>query len=138
MSEQNKTLARRYAEEFWNGGRTDLFEEIVAQDAVSHSTLGDSDAEGWKQGAAMMRNAFPDLHIKIDDELADADRVVQRWTISGTNKGEIFGRPATGEKAVWQAITIFRLSRGRIAEIWSQGDTFGMMQQLGAIPSPGR
>jgi steroid delta-isomerase-like uncharacterized protein len=137
MSEENKAIARRYVEQFWNEGRIDLFEEIVAEDAVSHTTRGDAGAEGWKQGAGMLRNAFPDIRITLDDEMAVDGKVVQRWTISGTNEGELFGMPATGKKAVWPAIAIFRLSGAKIAELWAQGDTLGMLQQLGAVPSPG-
>ena len=137
MSEENKALARRYSEEFWNEGREDLFDEIVAQDAVAHVGGQNHDIEAWKQGAAMLRNAFSDFHIQIDDEMAVDDKVIQRWTISGTNEGEFSGMPATGKKVAWPAIAIFRLSGAKIAEIWTQGDTLGMMQQLGHVPSPG-
>ena len=137
MSKGNKAIARRYVEEFWNEGRFDLFDELVAQDAVSHTNQGDADVEGWRQGAGMLRNAFPDFHITVEDEMTVDSKVVQRWTLSGTNQGELLGRPATGKKAVWPAIAIFRLSGAKIAEVWVQGDSLGLMQQLGAIPTPG-
>lgn len=135
MSEEDKAIARRYAEQFWNEGRVDVFEEIVAPDAVSHSMQGDVGAEGWKQGTGMLRNAFPDLRITIEDEMAVDGKVVQRWTISGTNEGELFGMPATGKRVAWPAVAIFRIAGAKIAELWSQGDTLGMMQQLGLVPS---
>jgi steroid delta-isomerase-like uncharacterized protein len=137
MSEGNKAIARRYVEEFWNERRFDLFDELVAQDAVSHTNQGDADFEGWKQGVGILRTAFPDFHITVEDEMAVDSKVVQRWTLRGTNQGELLGIPATGKKAVWPAIVIFRLSGAKIAEIWVQGDSLGMMQQLGVVPSPG-
>lgn len=137
MSEENTAIARRYVEEFWNDRRVDLFDELVAQDGVSHTNQGDADIEGWRQGVGMLRNAFPDFHITVEDEMAVDSKVVQRWILSGTHQGELLGIPATGKKVAWPAIAIFRLSGTKIAEVWVQGDSLGMMQQLGAIPSPG-
>lgn len=137
MSEENKGVARRYVQQFWNEGRVDLFEEIVAQDAVAHTNQGDADYEGWKQGAGMLRKAFPDFHITVEDEMSADSKVVQRWTLSGTNQGDYLGISATGKKVVWSAIAIFRLSGAKIAEVWVQGDNLSMMQQLGVVPSPG-
>ena len=137
MSQENKTIAHRYVEEFWNEGRVDIFEEIVAPDGVSHSTLGDANAEEWRQGTAALRNAFPDIRITIDDEIAADGKVVQRWTIRGTHQGDFFGVPATGKKVAWPVIAIFRLSGAKIAEVWTQGDTLSTLQQLGAVPTLG-
>jgi steroid delta-isomerase-like uncharacterized protein len=137
MSEANKAVACRYVEEFWNEGRFDLFEELVAPDAVSHTNLGDMDAAAWKQGVGMMRTAFPDFRIAVEDEMAVDDKVIHRWTLSGTQQGEMFGLPATGNKAAWPVIAIFRLSGDKIAEIWTQGDSLSMMRQLGVTSLPG-
>jgi steroid delta-isomerase-like uncharacterized protein len=94
-------------------------------------------AEAWKQGTAALRNAFPDIRITIDDEIAADGKVVQRWTIRGTHQGDFFGVPATGKKVAWPVIAIFRLSGAKIAEVWTQGDTLNTLQQLGAVPPLG-
>jgi steroid delta-isomerase-like uncharacterized protein len=137
MSEENTAVVHRYVEQFWNEGRVDLFKEIVAADGISHSTQGDADFEGWKQGVTMLRNAFPDLHITVEDEIAGDSRVVQRWTLSGTHEGEFIGIPASGKRVSWPVIAIFRLSGDKLAESWTQGDTLSLLQQLGASPVPG-
>jgi steroid delta-isomerase-like uncharacterized protein len=137
MSEQNKAIVRRHIEQIWNKGQLDLFEEFIAQDVVPHTGSGISDAKSMKQGLAMARSAFPDIHIALDGELAVEDKVVQRFTISGTHQGDYLGVPATGKRAVWSGITIYRLAGGKIAEFWTQVDTFSLMQQLGVIPAPG-
>jgi steroid delta-isomerase-like uncharacterized protein len=138
MSDKNKAIARRYVEEFWNENKPDLLKTLVAPDGVVHSGAGEhAGREDWKQGTEVLRNAFPDFHIALEDEMADGDKVIHRWTLSGTHQGEFFGVPATGKKVSWPVIAIFRLSGDKIAEMWTQGDSLGMMQQLGAIPAPG-
>jgi steroid delta-isomerase-like uncharacterized protein len=138
MSEKNKAIARRYVEEFWNENRPELLEALAAPDGVVHSGAGGHvGIEGWKQGTEMLRNAFAGFHITLEDEMADGDKVIHRWILSGTHQGDFAGVPATGKKVSWPVIAIFRLSGDRIAEMWTQGDTLGLMQQLGAIPAPG-
>jgi steroid delta-isomerase-like uncharacterized protein len=137
MSKENKAIVRRYVEQVWNEGRLDPFEEFFAQDVVPHTGPGVTDAKSMKQGLANIRNAFPDINIALSDELAVEDKVVTRYTISGTHQGELLGIPATGKQAVWSGITIFRLTGGKIVEFWTQVDNLGLMQQLGVIPAPG-
>jgi steroid delta-isomerase-like uncharacterized protein len=137
MSEKNKAIARRYVEEFWNGSRPDLLETLVTPDGVVHTGMVDHDVEGWKQGTEMLRSAFPDFHVTLEDEMADGDKVIHRWILSGTHEGEFSGVPATGKKVSWPTIAIFRLSGDKIAEMWTQGDSLSLMQQMGAIPAPG-
>jgi len=137
MSEENKAIVRGFAEQVWNEGRLDRFEAFILPDVVPHTGPAVTDANSLKQGIATIRNAFPDIHIALDDALAEEDKVVARFTISGTHKGEFNGIPATGKQAVFSGITIYRLAGGKIAEFWTEVDNLGMMQQLGVIPAPG-
>jgi steroid delta-isomerase-like uncharacterized protein len=137
MSEENKAIIRRYLEEAWNQGRIEALDEAFAEDAVPH-TAGITDLEGLKQGLARNLNAFPDIRLTIDDEMAVGDKVIVRFTISGTHQGEILGIPATGKEISFSGITIYRLAGGKIVEFWTQADTMGMMQQIGALPVPGQ
>ena len=84
----------------------------------------------------MYRNAFPDLHFTIDEQIAEGDKVVTRWTAHGTNKGELLGMPATDKSTTVTGIAVDRIANGKIAESWGIFDQFGMMQQLGVIPMP--
>ena len=135
--EENKSIARGYMEQVWNKGRLDLFDEFISKDAVPHGTPGVTDAESMKLGLVNARKAFPDICITVDDEIAVDDKVTQRWTASGTNRGDFNGMPATGKQAEWSGITIWRLAGGKLVEFWYQADNMGLMQQLGVIPAPG-
>ena len=83
----------------------------------------------------MNLNAFPDIKISIDDEIAEGDKVVFNWTSRGTHQGELYGIPATGKQVTNTGMTIYRLENAKIAELWFIGDNLGMMQQLGVVPA---
>ena len=140
LSETNKTVVRRFFEEVWNKGNLTVLNEIIAKDHVSSGpgTLPGLPAgpEGSKQLVTVYRNAFPDLHFTIDEQIAEGDKVVTRWTAHGTHQGELVGIPATGKSSTVTGISIDRVVNGKIAESWGIFDQFGMMQQLGVIPVP--
>lgn len=138
MSAENKALARRLVEEAYNGGRLDVTDELVAGDFVGHDPSLPEEVRGpagVKELIAGYRAAFPDIHVTIEDQIADGDRVVTRWSVKGTHQGELMGMPATGKQATVTGITIDRIVGGRIAESWDNWDTLGLMQQLGAVPA---
>ena len=140
LTETNKALSRRFLEEVFNNGKLNVLDEIIAKD---HVTTGPgtlpglpTGPEGQKQLVTVYRNAFPDVHFTIDDQIAEGDKVVTRWTGRGTHKGELFGIPATGKSSTVTGIAVDRIVNGKIAESWGIFDQFGMMQQLGVIPMP--
>jgi steroid delta-isomerase-like uncharacterized protein len=139
MSEQNKATARRFYDA-WTSGDLDVYDEIVAADAKDHDTqnpYGDTlGPEGAKRTAEMYRAAFSDSHFHIEQQMADGDYVVTRWTAHGTNDGEMMGMPATGKPVAVTGITIDRFEDGKVVESWTNWDTLGMMQQLGVVPQP--
>jgi steroid delta-isomerase-like uncharacterized protein len=135
MSQENKTIARNYIEQVWNAHQVDHLEKFVAKDVVHHDAPGVTDYDSVKQFVAMTLAAVPDLKITIDDEIAEGDRVVQHQSCSGTQKGELLGMPATGKHFVFPGVFIFRVSNGKIAEMWGVGDTMSMMQQIGLMPA---
>ena len=87
-------------------------------------------------GAALKR--FPDMRVRIEDLIAEGDKVVARATLSGTQQGTFMGIPATGTHATISDIEIFRMTGGKAVEAWVQVDFLGLLQQLGAIPPPAR
>ncbi len=91
--------------------------------------------EGLKQYTSMTLAAFADLHVTVEDEIAEGDKVVTRYSARGTHKGEIMGIPPTGKQVAWTGIVITRIAGGKIIEAWANIDRLGVMQQLGAIPS---
>jgi steroid delta-isomerase-like uncharacterized protein len=137
-TEEYKAISRRVAQEIFNGGDLDLADELYAPDYVLHDPSLPEDLhgpEGLKQYAAMTSEAFPDARVTIVDQVAEGDKVVDRWTAAGTHTGEFLGIPPTGRRFEVSGITISRFSGEKIAEDWYQGDDLGMMQQLGVVPS---
>lgn len=140
LTETNKTVARRFFDEVFGKGKLDVLDEIIAKDYVNNGpgTLPElpTGLEGAKQLVTVYRNAFPDLRFTVDEQIAEGDKVMTRWTAHGTNKGELLGMPATGKSSTVTGIAVDRITNGKIAESWGIFDQFGMMQQLGVILTP--
>ena len=137
-AEENKAVSRRVAEEVFNGGNVDLADELYAPDYVLHDPSLPEDLhgpEGIKRYVAMTLGAFPDIRVAVEDQVAEGDKVVSRWTATGTHTGDLMGIPPTGRRVEISGVTINRFSGGKIAEDWYQSDDLGMMQQLGVVPS---
>jgi steroid delta-isomerase-like uncharacterized protein len=111
-------------------------DEVVEADVLYHAPVltGATGAQLLKEVWPVLLRAFPDLHVAIEDVIAEGDKVVCRDTVTGTHQGEYRGLPPTGKSVMYNEIFIFRFARGRIAEIWGIVDVFSQMQQLGAIP----
>jgi steroid delta-isomerase-like uncharacterized protein len=86
--------------------------------------------------ATMLRAAFPDLHLTVEDSIAEEDRVVNRWRFRGTHRGEFYGVPPTEREVTTSGIDIWRIKGGKIVENQQVVDNLGLLQQLGAIPQP--
>lgn len=139
MSEQNKMLVRRAIEEVWNQGNFDLVDELIASDLVIHLPAPGQEVrgpEGVKQFYGMLRAAFPDIHFTINDQIAEGDRVVTRWTAQGTHTGEYRGIPPTGRQFKVTGIDIDRVAGSKVVECWPIEDDLGLLQQLGLVPTP--
>jgi steroid delta-isomerase-like uncharacterized protein len=138
MSEINKELNRRAIEEIWNRGNYDVVDELVAGDYIGHSAKAAQDThgpEGVKQFYTALRAAFPTIHFMIEDQIAEGDKVVTRWTARATHTGEFQGIPPTGKVGTITGITIDRIAAGKLVEGWTELDGLGLLQQLGVIPA---
>jgi predicted ester cyclase len=140
--EANKATSRRWVEEVFSKGNLAVADEIVAP---NHSNSGPAalpgmpnGPEGGKMLVTVYRTAFPDIHFTVEEQIAEGDMVVTRWTATGTQKGELAGIPPTGKSGTVTGINRDRFANGMIAETWAIFDQFGLMQQLGVIPSPGQ
>lgn len=141
MSEQNKAIIRRSFEELFSEGELDVADEVFAADYVGHDPALPHDIQGpgeFKQFVQMYRTAFPDLELTVEDQIAEGDRVVTRFTARGTHGGDLMGIPPTGRQVVVTGISIDRLVDGKSAESWTSYDVMSMLQQLGVIPLPGQ
>jgi steroid delta-isomerase-like uncharacterized protein len=138
MSEQNKARIRRVIEQAYSRGDLSVVDEVAAKDLVIHAPSQEiRGREGAKQYITMLRTAFPDLHFAIEDQIAEGDMVVTRWTARGTHKGQFQNLPATGREIRLVGTDIDRMVDGRVVECWAHVDELGLMQQLGAIGSGG-
>ena len=136
MSAENIATARRLIEEGFNQGNLDVIDEVSADNFVDHDQLmGDQDREAAKQSIAGYREAFPDIHITIEDIFAADDKVVYRWTGEGTFENEMMGLEPTHESGdPVKGITIDRFEGGKVVESWTRWDTLTFMRDIGAIP----
>jgi steroid delta-isomerase-like uncharacterized protein len=112
-------------------------DQFFAKDFVVHDTFPGlaRDSVGTKQWNALIREAVPDYNVTVDDQIAENDKVVTRWTARGTHKGKFQGIAPTGRQVSVTGMTISRFVDGKIAESWIELDTLSLMRQLGAHPS---
>jgi steroid delta-isomerase-like uncharacterized protein len=124
-----------------NSGDTELvdktIDEIVEPDVLIRTPLPveATGAQALKEVFARLLRAFPDLHITVEDVIAEGDKIVSRNTVTGTHQGEYMGRPPTGRSITYNEIFIFRCAGGRIAETWGVVDVLAQMRQLGMLPA---
>jgi predicted ester cyclase len=130
--EQCKQIMRSLIDEVWAKGNLDLADELFHVEAICPSapTLPVG-PEGTKMIVQMVRNAFPDYWVRIEEIAAEDDRVGARITQGGTHTGEFFGIPPTGKEVQWTEMAILRIGDGKILATWFDSDIAGLMQQLG-------
>jgi predicted ester cyclase len=140
MSEEhNKAIIRRLFEEVWSYGDLAAADELIDPNMVDHVTRPGNPIgpEGFKQSVTMFRSAFPDLEITNDDQIAVGDKVAVLWTARGTHMGELMGIAPTGKRIEVRGMYLYRLAGGKVVERAGARDMLGLMQQIGAIPTPG-
>lgn len=133
---ENANTLRKVIDEVWNRGQMAIADMVFSADYVDHdpaTTITTRGPEAVKQNATMYRNAFPDLHLNIEDTISDGDHVVVRWTSTGTHTGDLQGIAPTGKSTSSTGITIARFMNGKIVEEWANWDTLGLMRQLGVV-----
>lgn len=136
----NQAVVRRLFESI-NHGDLDHLREVVAADVVDHNAIIFMQPEGpggVEEGVRLLLVGFPDLQIRVEELIGEADKVVARFRLSGTNTGEYRGLPApTNKRFENEAIAIFRIDDGKVAEIRGAADRLGMLVQLGILPDIG-
>jgi steroid delta-isomerase-like uncharacterized protein len=116
---ENKAAARSYYEQVLNHGNMSAAEAIFAPDIQFHYPLGTlSGADSVKDYLAAFRTAFPDVHFTVADLVAEGNSVAARWTLTGTQTGELRGRAPTGQRVSVSGITVFHVVNGKIHEMW--------------------
>lgn len=135
----NRKIGRRVLLELWGQGKLEVADELYAPDYIDHVARGPepsrvSGPEGIKQAVMLFRRAFPDLTYSVEEEMAERDLVMTRFTARGTNTGPFLGAPPTGKVVTYTGFDLNRIENGRIVESWVNYDALGLLQQLGLLP----
>ncbi len=138
MSPDNATIVRRFVDEVITQGNIDAAAQYVWEDVVEQVPLPGQGPglEGLKDILRAMRAGFPDIVFSIQEQVAERDKVASRFEWTGTHRGEFLGIPATGRTVRVWGMVIDRLEDGRIKDTRILMDTFGLLGQLGVLPSP--
>ena len=140
MNDDNKKLVQRWFEEVWNQNRERVIDELLSPEGVGFGLAAtDTEIHGpaeFKPLVRNMRSALPDLHIAVEDTVAEGDKVAVRLRVTGSHKGDGLGFPPTGRKMDVTAMTIIQFANGKLVHGWNNWDQLGMMQQLGMAPGP--
>lgn len=133
---ENKALSRRIIETLWNEGKVDGIENFLTPNhryTDASSSLHEIGNEALKQHVLSFRKAFPDATFKIDDQIAEGDKVVTLMTVTATHEGEFMGLPASHKKASLPAIAIERFEGDKVAEVFVLWDTMTFLRTAGGL-----
>ena len=132
--EQNKAIVRGYmTNEVLSKGDWAALTSYFSEDVVFNNSR---DVKQHLVRMRALRSAFPDLHLTIEDQIAEGDRVVTRVTFRGTHQGEFNGIPPTGKPVEYSGIAIDRIADGKVVEMWHLANTLGLLEQIRPAPSP--
>lgn len=138
MSVETKAIVRRLYEEVWNKRRFEVVNEIISPSHALNDPQMTGSAVGpdaYKRQVTLFIAAFPDLQFTIEDVVAEKDKVVVAWVISGTHKREFRGIPASNKKVTVEGITINHVTNGKITDSDVSVDYLGLLQQIGVAPA---
>jgi steroid delta-isomerase-like uncharacterized protein len=134
MTSQNKALATSLMEELYSKGNMSIVDQIVSDDYIYRAPgIEVCGPENLKAFVTEYRVAFPDLNVRIDDIIIEGEKVVTRFTMSGTHSGDFDGLAPTDKKVMATGVLLSRYDNGKLVEDWDQFDMHGLMQQLGVI-----
>ena len=140
-TEENKANARRLIEEAWSQGNLDVLDELMHPAYAGHHSQVPNrqpSLDLYKQFIVRTRTALPDFHATVEDQVAEGDLVVTRWSGQGTHQGTHLGIPPTNKQVTVTGIVIEHIVDGKTVEGWVEMDLLGMLQQLGGLPAPGQ
>lgn len=131
-AETNRQLVETFYNVMWNTWSEETMRAILTDDIDFRGSIGlqVTGHDGFLGYMQTIRDAFPDFHNHIEEIIATDDRAVARLTYSGTHRGVLFDRPATGRRIEYAGVAMFTMDGERISKVWVLGDLWGLMQQL--------
>jgi len=135
--ENNLRIVRRIIEEGVNQQNLSVFDEVISPSFVDHEAEGSAPGgpEGEKELLRSIRESFPDWRWDVEDMLAAEDKVITRYVVRGTHRGEYMGAQPTGKEIAITGINIVRLEDGKVVESWGNSDQLGWLRQIGVVPA---
>jgi predicted ester cyclase len=137
MTQETEELVRRFYEDVLGAGNLAVLDDLATPDYDEHDPLPGQGAglQGLKNRVTMLREGLAP-RFTIEDVIREGDRLVVRWTNSGTHVGEFLGIPPTNRSFSVAGIDIYRVAEAKLAEHWHMVDQLSMLQQLGLLPAP--
>jgi steroid delta-isomerase-like uncharacterized protein len=142
MSEQNRALIRRWFEEVWNKGNVEAIDEMFAANGVSHDFVDEKGKpirgiEDFKEIHKRYSSALSEIDVRVEDAIAEGDKVAVRCSVRARHSGEGLGVAATGKPVEYTGMSIVRIRDGKIVDAWNNWDFMSLFQQVGALVKPG-
>lgn len=138
MAEADVHLLRRWFQEVWNEGRTDVMDDLLAADAPVYGVGGGHvvahGPAGFLPSYEQLKGAFPDIHFTVEQAISEGDIIALRWTAQATHTGDHLGVPATGKRVSVTGMVFARVRDGKMIEGWNNWDMMGLMHALGEAP----
>ena len=136
--ERYETIAHRWFEEVWNQQREDVIDALMHEDCIAHGLTDETGRElrgpaGFKSLFRAFTQAYPDIHVTVNETVSEGDRVVARCTVTGTHTGDGIGVAPTQRPIEFTGLVLIRVKDGKFIEGWNQFDFMNMYQQLGAL-----
>jgi len=133
--EKNKEIQQKFGEAI-NTGKLENLKDLVADDVKDHDPAPNQGPgpQGYIDFFTMMRNAFPDMKVEVEQLVADEDNVAFAYTLTGTHKGDFMGVAGTGKSIKARGMQISRFENGKMVERWGSSDELGILKQIGANP----
>jgi steroid delta-isomerase-like uncharacterized protein len=129
---------KRITREFIDGLNNNEWESMarhIGEDYTFHNHLGTlHGSDEFHQSLEGLRSAFPDLHLQLEEQMVDGDRVMNKVRITGTHEGEFAGVAGTGKHVDVPAMALYKFKDDKIVELWAQWDVFNILAQVGAKP----
>ena len=133
--EDNKRVVRRFSEELFGAGHLDLLDELVAPDAVHAASTSNWEPgrEGFRKHILWLHTALSDIHLTVENLIAEGEHVVAFWTIHGAHQGDFWGVPPTGRPVVIKGVIRLRMLNGQVCYGQFLPDRLGILIQLGHL-----
>lgn len=138
-AQDHREFVRNWNEQVWRQGNLDVIDDLVADDFVARDPGRPEPVrgpDGVREMVEVVRSAFPDVDVELQDCIVENDRIAVRNTITGTHDGEYFGIEATGESVEVDVVAFQRIEDRRYVEEWRLLDSLSFLQQLGIVEPP--